>query len=165
MKGLEDNLYVAALIIFNVIAIVQLIAAIKWPRAARVSFFILFAWASWTNWNISLHDPQKYLEYADLTWSNWYRDFINGWFAGHIQLAVGFIATCQGLIAVSMLLKGWIYKLGCAGAILFLVAILPLGVGSGFPCTGIMAFAIFILERKPGNDFIWRRDKLMVINK
>lgn len=159
MKGLDNQLYVTLLIISNVVAILQLIAAIKWPRVARLSFFLLFAWASWTNWTQSQRSPQFYLEYADLTWSNWYRNFINGWFADNIQLAVGIVATCQGLIAFSMLLKGWIYKIGSVGAIIFLLSILPLGVGSGFPCTAIMAAAIVVLLKKHGHEYIWMHRK------
>src|SRR6187549_3767789 len=123
MKGLDNQIYVTLLIISNVVAILQVIAAIKWPRIARFSFFLLFAWASWTNWTTSHQTPQFYLEYADLTWSSWYKDFINGWFAAHIQLAVGLVAICQALIAVSMLLNGWIFTTGAFGAMIFLVSI------------------------------------------
>ncbi|MGZ8525867.1 MAG: hypothetical protein ACXWV1_15655, partial [Chitinophagaceae bacterium] len=82
---------------------------------------------------------------------------ITGWFADHVQSAVAFIAACQGLIAVSMLLKGWIFSLGAIGGIIFLLAILPFGVGSGFPCTAIMAAALFVLLRKHDIEFIWRK--------
>jgi hypothetical protein len=157
MKGLDNNLYVILLIVSNVVAILQLIAAIKWPRLARLSFFLLFVWASWKNWTTALQSPQDYLEYANLTWSTWYRDFITGWFSKHAQLMVGFIATCQGLIAVSMLMKGWIYKIGSIGAMTFFVAIIPFGVGSGFPCTAIMATAIFILL-KENRQFVWQKN-------
>jgi len=163
MKGLDNQTYLLLLAISNIVAILQLIAAIKWPRISRLSFFLLFAWASWTNWTTSRHSPQFYLEYADLTWINLYRDFINGWFSQHIKLAVGFVAICQGLIAISMLLKGWIFKVGAIGAIIFLVSILPFGVGSGFPCTGIMAIAIYILLKKHSNQFVWEKNKPLII--
>jgi hypothetical protein len=162
MNGLENKTYVILLVISNLVAILQLIAAIKWPRISRLSFFLLFAWASWINWTKSQYTPQFYLDYADLAWSGWYRNFINGWFAGHIQLAVGVIATCQALIAFSMLMKGWIYKIGGISAIIFLISILPLGVGSGFPCTAIMAVAIYILLKKNSNKFIWESNKMKV---
>ncbi len=155
MKGLENQLYIMLLIISNVVAVLQLIAAVKWPLIARGSFFLLFAWACWTNWKISQQAPGFYLEYGDLTWSEWYRSFINGWFREHIKPAVGFIATCQGLIAISMLLKGWIFKIGCVGGMVFLLAILPFGVGAGFPCTAIMAIAMYILLKKNNTRFIW----------
>jgi len=67
---------------------------------------------------------------------------------------VGGIAICQGFIALAMLLKDGPFKLGCIGAMLFLIAILPLGIGAGFPCTAIMAVALFILFRKNGTGFI-----------
>jgi hypothetical protein len=57
-----------------------------------------------------------------------------------------------------MLLKGWIYRIGSIGGIVFLLAILPFGVGSGFPCTAIMAMAIFILLRKHNNEFVWKKN-------
>src|SRR5688500_11084775 len=161
MKGLDNELYIILLTISNVVAILQLITAIKWPRIARFSFFLLFAWASLTNWIESQLRPQFYLDYADLTWSDRYRNFINGWFSDHIQLVVGFIAICQGLIAISMLLKGWIFRIGSIGAIIFLLAILPFGVGSGFPCTAIMAASIVILLRKHNNEFIWQKNHLV----
>ncbi|MEP7107405.1 MAG: hypothetical protein ABI760_05470 [Ferruginibacter sp.] len=160
MKGLDNQLYLLMLIVSNVVAILQLIAAIKLPRVARISFFLLFAWACWINWKTSQQTPHLYLDYAGLTWSGWYRTFINGWFKDHIEPAVGFIATCQGLIAISLLLKGWMFKIGCVGAIVFLVAILPFGVGAGFPCSAILAVAIYILSKKESNSFVWERSKI-----
>jgi hypothetical protein len=160
MKGWDNELYVTMLIISNAIAILQLIAAIKWPRIARFSFFILFAWASWINWITSQKTPQFYLEYADLAWSGWYRNFITGWFSDHIPLTVGLIASCQALIAASMLLKKKFFLAGSVAAIIFLLAILPLGIGAGFPCTAIMAAALFILARRHNGEFIWEKKQL-----
>jgi len=39
-------------------------------------------------------------------------------------------------------MKGFVFKAGAVGAIIFLMAIAPFGVGSGFPCTVVMAIAI-----------------------
>jgi len=158
MKGLDNQLYVTLLLISNVIAILQLIAAVKWPRIARLSFFLLFAWACWMNWTTSQQTPDAYIDYANLTWSSWYGNFIHGWFADHIQLAVGCIASCQGLIALAMLLKGWPFKTGGIAAIIFLLCIVPFGVGSGFPATVIMAAALFVLLKKHTADFIWKKN-------
>ncbi len=155
MKGLDNPTYLMMLLISNAVALLQLLAAFKWPKIARLSFFLLFAWACWINWKTSQQNPHFYLEYGELTWSGWYRDFINGWFSKNIPLAIGFVATCQGLIAISMLLKGWIYRIGSVGAVIFLLSILPFGVGSGFPCTAIMAAAIIVLWRSHTNQFIW----------
>ena len=157
MKGLDNQLYLILLIISNAIAVLQLVAAIKWPRIARLSFFLLFAWACWMNWTTSRQTPDVYIDYANLTWSKWYSDFIHGWFAAHIPLAVGFIALCQAYIAVAMLLKGILFKIGCIGAILFLLCIVPFGVGSGFPATVIMAAAVLVLYKNNSGQFLWQK--------
>ena len=155
MKGLDN--YLASYIISNVVAVLMLFAAWKTPRIARVLFFVLFAWAGYTNYNYAIHNPGAYLEYANLSFLYLYIEFIQGWFSQHIMIAIGFIATCQGLIAVSMLLKGWIFKTGCIGAIIFLLAIAPLGVGSGFPCTVIMAVATFVILKRSDENYLWTR--------
>lgn len=156
MKGFENEIYRYLLLISNVAALLLLLIAIKWPRIARILFFLLFAWACWMNWTTALEKPQVYLDYADLTWSKFYYNFIHGWFADHIQQAVIGIAICQGLIALSMLLNKWIFKAGAAGAIIFLLAIIPFGVGSGFPATLIMAVAMIVILRKQADGFLWQ---------
>ena len=148
------------LLISNIVAILQLTAAVKWPRLAKVSFFLLFGWACWINRKTAHQNPTDYLNYASLAWTHYYKNFINGWFSRHIEQAVGFIAICQGLIAIAFLLKGWVFKMGCIAAIVFLLAIVPLGIGSGFPCTAIMAIALFILQKKHGSNFVWRNNTL-----
>ena len=158
MKGLDNNTYLVLYIISNIIALTMLLVSWKHYRTSRLMFFIVFAWASWTNWNEAIVAPQFYLDYAGLTFSALYRDFIYGWFSSHITLAVGFIATCQALIAIGMFLKGWIFKTAAIGAIIFLVAIAPLGVGSAFPCTVILAIAMWLLVRKKEADYIWIPD-------
>jgi hypothetical protein len=157
MEVLYNGYYIMLLLFSNIIAIMQLIAAIKWPHVARFSFFILFGCACWVNFSLSQKTPKVYLDYADVTWSSWYRYFISNWFAQHTRLAVGFIATCQGLIAISMLLRGFILKTGYIGAIVFLISVLPLGLGSSFPCTGIMAAAIFVLLKKYNNKYALKK--------
>jgi hypothetical protein len=157
MKGLENQTYLVMYIISNLMAVVLLVSAWRWPAIAWMLFFILFAWASWMNWSTALHSPNDFLEYADLTFLPVYKRFFLGWFGHHLTLAVGFIATCQGLIAAAMLLKGSIYKLGIMGGILFLISIAPFGVGSAFPCTLGMAIALATLWHQ--NAFLWRYNK------
>jgi hypothetical protein len=142
MKGFENPTYLLLYIISNVAAILLLWIARKQPRIARLLFFLIFAWASWTNWTTALRNPQFYIEYADLSFLNVYKQFIHGWFSRHVTETIGFIATCQALIAVSMLLKGWMLKMGAIGAIIFLLAIAPLGVGSAFPFSIIASVAL-----------------------
>ena len=155
MKALENNTYLVLYIISNIIALIMLSASWKLYRISRLMFFLVFAWASWTNWNEAIIAPRFYLDYSGLTFSNLYRDFIEGWFSSHITVVVGFIGTCQALIAIAMLLKGWIFKAGAIGAIIFLLAIAPLGVGSAFPCTVILAVGMWSLLRQKHVDYVW----------
>lgn len=152
LKGLDDYLYLY--IISNVVALVLLYCASQWPRIGRLLFMLLFTWASWTNWRIALHNPEAYLDYANLAFLDVYKEIIRGWFSQHITEVVGAIATGQALIAVSMLFKGWWFRAGAAGAIIFLVAIAPFGVGSAFPCTLIMALAMGVLMSKC-QSYLW----------
>ena len=155
MKGLENSTYLIGLLISNIVALIMLYAAVKYNRFARLLFFLLFSWASWVNWTTVIKTPNVYLDYADMTLIPTYRDIILGWFSKNIQLLVGFIATCQGLIAISMLLKGVAIKIGGIGAIIFLLAILPLGVGAGFPATLIMAIAMIYIVHHKDIDYMW----------
>jgi len=160
MKGFDNTTYLLMYIISNAVALLILWVAWKQPRLARFLFFLLFAWASRANWTTALHHPQFYIEYADLSFLNIYRQFIRGWFSNHITEAVGLIATCQALIAVSMILKGWILKLGTISAIIFLLAIAPLGVGSAFPFSLIASGALYIIHRSHANDYLWNNPNL-----
>lgn len=155
MKGFENEIYRYLLLVSNAVALIMLFAAIKWPRIARLMFFLLFGWACWMNFTTAIEKPQVYLDYADLTWSRYYYNFIHGWFSQHIKESVTVIAICQGLIALSMLLNGWIFKIGVSGAILFLLAIVPFGVGSGFPATIVMSIALVIILVRHADNFIW----------
>jgi hypothetical protein len=152
-----DNIYLVPLLISNFAAILVLLASWKYPRVCRFLFFLLFTWAGWMNWTTVLGNPESYLEYGRLTWTDVYREFINGWFSNHLVLAVGFIATCQWMIAAGMVMKGLLFKIAAIGAIVFFLAILPLGVGSGFPCTLIAAIAMLRLFVLSPNTYLWFR--------
>jgi hypothetical protein len=162
MKGFENQSYLIAYIISNVVALLMLWAAKGQPRMARLLFFLLFAWASWTNWTIAIRNPQFYIEYADLSFLSVYRQFIRGWFSRHISDVVGFIATCQAIIAVSMLLKGWILKTGIIGAIVFFVGIAPLGVGSAFPFSVTASLALYFIWRSRVDNYLWVKPDLSI---
>ena len=153
MDALENKIYLIAFVISNLFALTLLFLSFKHLKLVRFLFCLLFGWASWANWTTALNSPDDYLNYADLTFLPGYKNFILGWFSGHILTFVGFIATSQAFIAFSLLLKGWTYRLGVVGGVFFLVTIIPLGVGSAFPCTIVLAIAMAKLY-KDHNEFI-----------
>jgi len=154
MNGFDNKYYLFLMAMANLVAIFQLITSVKWPRVARFSFFLLFAWACLKNFTTSQVMPQVYMGYAEIAWNETYRQFIHGWFATHVKMFVGTIAFFQMLIAISMLFSNRVYRIGCIGAMIFLVAIIPLGIGSGFPATVVMAVGLFILLDK-GKFKLW----------
>lgn len=138
--------YFIPYLISNLIAILILLVAWKAPRWARWSIVLIFIWASAVNAYTANTTPEVYLEYAPMAIPI-YRSFINGWFAAHVQMMVTLIAIGQLTIALLLSLKGFWFNLGILGASIFLLAIAPLGVGSGFPFSLIMVAALFLLYK------------------
>jgi hypothetical protein len=137
----------------------MLLCAWRWPRVGRSLYFLLFASAAVLNTMTVQHTPSVYLDYAQFAFLPWYKAFINGFFASHTQAIVQTIAIGQGMIAVSMCLKGSWFRLGALGAIGFLTGIAPLGVGAGFPSTLVMATGTFVLYRQPLQGYLWASDR------
>lgn len=156
MKGLDQAPYLQLYLLANVIALLLLVAAFKKPRWGRWGFVLLFAWAAITNASTSVRDPNVYLEYADLTFLPIYRSVILGAFSEHIAFYVGAIAFCQALIAFGLLVGGRLSRIATWGAIIFLLAIAPFGVGSGFPCTVLFAAGLVVLSRKGMDLPLWK---------
>lgn len=156
MDNLPAKTLIIAYLVSNLVAILMVLCSWRLPQIARVLYALLFGWASWKNATTSLRVPDVYREYARYTFLPVYRNFIEGYFAQHITLIVCFIAACQGLIALSMLFKGRIFQLGALGGIAFLVAIAPLGFGSAFPCTLVIALGLGLLLRQQSRS-VWSR--------
>ncbi len=142
--------------ISNTIAVLLLVAAIKNPKLARLLFAIIFAWACWLNYTTAHNNPEDYLNYTTLTPFDLYQDFISGWFNEHITSMVTIISIGQGLIAIGMLLKDWLVRLACIGAIIFFLAITPLGIGSAFPFTIITIVAIYFILKNDNLNYLWK---------
>ena len=57
-EALDNPVFLVMFIMANALALILLLAAWKWVRAARWMFVLLFAWASWTNASTALNDPE-----------------------------------------------------------------------------------------------------------
>jgi hypothetical protein len=151
---LKEDFIAVAYVISNILAVIMLGCSWKYSNLARVLYSALFGWACYLNISTALSTPEYYLEYSQVALLDFYVSFINGYFAGHIAAIVIAIAVYQLAIAISMWFKGWIFKTGCIGAIIFLIAIAPLGIGSAFPCTLIMAAGLLLLLRRGNTGFL-----------
>ena len=118
------------------------------PRWARWVWAAIFLWAALVNTRTALETPYVYLVYGALTPSDIYRGFIDGWFSRHIQPMVLSIAAGQLTIALLLAGPGRARRLGELGAAIFLLAIAPLGVGSGFPFSLIAVASLVVMERR-----------------
>ncbi len=155
------SLHVLAIIVSVALALM----AFVWPRLARVGYAVLFGWAAWANWHALAHYPALYRDYGDLAVSGLYVEFIRGFFAYHVMFFVGAVVLCEMLVVAGLIWGGDFARVVLFGAILFLIALAPLGVGSGFPATLIMAvgaarlmFAREALEGRPWSNVVrWGR--------
>lgn len=134
--------------ISNFLALIILYAAFKKPSLARLLLSLIFLWAAFINAYNALQHPEVYLEYAKLTPVKIYREIINGVFSKNITGYVFSIAIAQFFIALFTGHKGLLMKVAIWGGIIYLVAIAPFGIGSGFPCTLVLALSYFILLKK-----------------
>ena len=151
--------YLIPWIISNSVAILLLVAAIRKPRLARLFFVLLFSWACWINYTTAHNSPESYLEYASLTPFAFYKEFIDGWFSENVTLMVTMISVGQALIAIGMIMKGWLVRLACIGAIIFFLGITPLGIGSGFPFSLISIVSIYFILKKDKLNYLWLANK------
>jgi len=141
----------------NVIALAILIAAVHRPSVARWAAVAVFVSASVTNATTAWKTPQVYLEYAALTPVPVYEAFIDGWFSTHIQPMVLSIAAGQLVLAI-LLALGRPWRLGgVAGSLVFLAAIAPLGIGSGFPFSLTFGAAVVVADRRLAAAAVQRR--------
>jgi hypothetical protein len=135
-------------IISNSVAVFAAIAAILWPTVARVLLSAIFVCASLFNAYTAFVDPDLYLAFGEATSNELYRSIILGPFRKHVQLYIMLIAVGQLLIGVFGSYKGDLMKIAMTGGIIFLLAVAPLGAGSAFPASLILALAYLILLRK-----------------
>lgn len=148
MNALET--YLIPYLISNFIAVALLVSAFKLPTITRWLFVVIFLAAGLFNTYTAALNPLAYLMYGEMAMP-FYQDFINGIFSQYTQLFVLHIAVGQLLVALFLALRGLWFRLGVLGSIIFLLAIMPLGVGSAFPCSLILAIAIYIVYQKHKN--------------
>lgn len=137
----------------NLIALALLAASFRRPTWVRWASVIIFAWAAWTNAKLALTNPVEYQGFAELALTDPYRRFILGWFRDHTAWLVLPIALGQLSISALLLLNaGWSRSLGCAGAVAFLLAIAPLGVGSALPFSFAYGAALVVMWHRLGRS-------------
>lgn len=146
---MRGNVFSTAYLISNAIAVLIFLITVLRPVLGRMCMSIIFIAASIVNAVISISHPEVYRLYGDLAALPAYEHFIEHTFSRHITTIVLLIAIGQLLIGIGLFWKGPFEKTALGGAIVFLLAIAPLGAGSSFPCSVFLAIAcIWLLAEK-----------------
>jgi hypothetical protein len=159
MNGWNNTNYILIVLASNVLGLLILFFSWKYQRVGRLMLFLLFGWAGCNNWYTVIHSPSDYVDYANFALLPFYKTFILGWFSQHVFGVVASIATGQLVIAMAMLFKGWFLRTAARAGIVFMFAIIPLGVSSGFPFPLIISLAFYLLILNPVIDVIWKPEK------
>jgi hypothetical protein len=133
-------------LISNAVAVILLLFAFKRPEVTRWACVLIFLAAAVVNSRLAIIRPLDYVDYGVFTPSALYREFIYGWFSRHVRMLVLPIAAGQLAIAALLTRRRPWHRLGTAGAILFLLGIAPLGVGSAFPFSFLLIGALLVME-------------------
>jgi len=139
--------YIVPFIVSNIIALFLLFVSIRWKRAARISFGLIFIAAGIFNAYQSSVDASVYTTVYGETAVSFYKSLIYNVFAKNAEVYVKLIASFQLIAGISLVLKKPLYYIGIFCGIVFLLGIAPLGVGSAFPATILMAVSLYIAGR------------------
>jgi len=142
---MRGNIFSPEYLFSNGVATLLLFLTLTRPVIARLLLCLLFIGAAFFNGITAFKHPEWYLSYADIAAIPFYEQMITGGFSRHITAYILAISIGQLYIGIFIGSKGWMQKTALAGAILFLLAISPLGAGAAFPCTIILAIACVIL--------------------
>ena len=131
-------------VITHAVTLVLIFICFRWPKIGKAAWGVIFILAGIFNIFTVIKNPDAYLGYRDHA-AEFYKFFIDGVFNSFTVFIVSLIAAGQILVGFFLLRKGKIFLLGILGGIVFLIAIAPLGVGSAFPSTLLMAFSLVLL--------------------
>mgnify|MGYP001464897040 CR=1 FL=1 len=133
--------------ITNILSLVVVYVCNRWRQAGRYVFGAIFLMAAIVNAWLAIVRPAVYLDYGKFAFLTVYKSFIYGFFAQHTTFFVLLIALGQLAIAAGLFLNGQLLRPALAGAAIFLLAIVPLGVGSAFPATLFMVAGLYLIGR------------------
>jgi len=142
---MHANIFSLNYLIANVISLVVLIMAVFWPVIARYLLTLIFIGAAFFNAIMAIREPELFMVYGAMTTSSVYEQFIYGAFHENITAIVVSISICQLVTGIFIASRNALLKPGLLAATIFLLAIAPLGAGSAFPSTVLLAVAAVIL--------------------
>ncbi|HWV66614.1 hypothetical protein [Chitinophaga sp.] len=142
---MHANIFSITYLVANMVSLIVLIAAISRAAVARVMLSMIFIGAGLFNGVMAIRDPNLFMAYGAMTPLRVYEQFIYGAFRNNITAIVISISICQLAAGIFIAATRTFMITGLTAAIIFLVAIAPLGAGSAFPSTLLLAAAAAIL--------------------
>ncbi|GEP93591.1 hypothetical protein SAMN05660909_05501 [Chitinophaga terrae (ex Kim and Jung 2007)] len=139
------NIFSLNYLLANTISLLILVIAVFWPAIARVLLSLVFMTAAFINAILAIRDPEIYMVYGRLAALPIYEKFIYGTFHNNIAIIVMSISICQMVTGIFLLSGKALLRWGLIAAVVFLAAIAPLGAGSAFPSTLLLAAAAMVL--------------------
>lgn len=143
------------IVIANVLAVAFVIVALYRPNLARVIAGAGFILAALVNCVVALRAPLFYLDALEpLAWGV-YREFLHSVFTqAPVRLLLA-VALWQALVGCVFLVRQTPFiRLASVAAFGFFLLLVPLGAGSGFPSTLILAggMVVLFLRKWPAPD-------------
>ncbi len=139
-------------LVTNAVAALLLLCCWRLPSLGRAALAAVFLVAAVVNACLGVRHPEAYVDFARHAIPP-YGAFIKGPFSARPDAVILPIAAGQLIIAYLLSRDGAKFRVGVAGAIVFLVAVAPLGLASAFPSTIVLAFAAGLLLRRHARPF------------
>ena len=140
--------YMLPVILANLVAVILALSSYNFPRFMRFIWGLVFIIAGIVNLINVYNEPGVYINGFGPAAIDAYQEIIYGPFSEQTAVYVTLIAVGQILIGGLIWSRKFWYYLGLTGGVIFLLSIAPLGVGSAFPSTVIMAFGLILMMRK-----------------
>ena len=153
---MRNELFSEAWLISVLFSVSMVLLTILRPVYGRMMLSLIFLAAGFINTVLVVSQPDMYLVYGDLAALSSYEHFIEGVFSRHIPAFILPIALLQMAIGIGLMWRDPLEKVALCGAVIFLLAIAPLGAGSAFPSTVLLALAaILLLFKRAPYPWIW----------
>jgi hypothetical protein len=140
--------YMLPIILANLVAVVLTLSSYNFPRFMRFIWGLVFIIAGIFNLITVYNEPRIYVDAYGPSAIQAYQQIIYGPFSEQPAIYVTLIAVGQIIVGSLIWSRKFWYYLGLIGGVIFMLAIAPLGVGSAFPATVIMALGLILMMRK-----------------
>ena len=140
--------YMLPVILSNLVAVILALSSYNFPRFMRFIWGLIFIAAGIINLITVYNEPAMYISGFGPAAVDPYKEIIYGPFSKQPAVYVTLIAVGQIIVGGLIWSRNFWYYLGLTGGMIFLLAIAPLGVGSAFPSSVIMALGLVLMMRK-----------------